>query len=115
MVVVIAVVAVVLAVVAVVLFTRLNKANEQAAQTEAARARLAAEREELWEKVARLEGELGAAKEEAATYRPLVEEAGDWVWETDAEGVITFSNPAGAALLGVDDLVGKHAGELTHP
>ncbi len=115
MLVAVAIVAVVLAVVAVVLFTRLNKANEQAATTEAARARLAAEREELREKVAKLEGELSAAKQEAATYRPLVEEAGDWVWETDADGVITFSNPAGAALLGVEDLVGRNATELTHP
>jgi EAL and modified HD-GYP domain-containing signal transduction protein len=109
------VIAVVLAVVAVVLFARLNKANEQVATTEAARARLAAEREELWEKLSRLEGELSAAKLQAATYRPLVEDAGDWVWETDAEGVITFSNAAGAALLGVEDLVGRNAKELTHP
>src|SRR5262245_24678861 len=109
------VIAGVLAVVAVVLLMRLNKANEQASQAEAARARLAADREELWEKVARLEGEVAAAKQEAATYRPLVEEAGDWVWETDAEGVITFSNPAGAELLGVEDLVGQSAKELTHP
>jgi EAL and modified HD-GYP domain-containing signal transduction protein len=107
-------IAVVLAVVAVVLLVRLNKANEQVASTEAARARLAAEREELWEKVARLETELGAAKQEAATYRPLVEEAGDWVWETDADGVITFSNAAGSTLLGVEDLVGRDAKELTH-
>src|SRR3954469_8463776 len=109
------VIAVVLAVVAIALYVRGNKANEQAASTEAARARLAAEREELWEKVARLEGDLSAAREEASRYRTLVEEAGDWVWETDADGVITFSNPAGAALLGVEDLVGRNAKELTHP
>jgi EAL and modified HD-GYP domain-containing signal transduction protein len=109
------VIAVVLAVVAVLLYVRANKANEQAAATEAARARLAAERDRLQEKVAKLETELSAAAQEAATYRPLVEEAGDWVWETDAEGVITFSNPAGAALLGVEDLVGRNAKELTHP
>jgi EAL and modified HD-GYP domain-containing signal transduction protein len=109
------VIAVVLAVVAVALYVRANKANERAASTEAARARLAGEREELRERVAALEGELGAAKLEAATYRPLVEEAGDWMWETDAEGVITFSNPAGSALLGVEDLVGQDAAELTHP
>src|SRR4051812_26709945 len=115
MIVALGIVAAVLAVVAVVLLSRVIKANEQAATSEAARARLAAEREELWEKVARLEGELSAAKLEAATYRPLVEEAGDWVWETDADGVITFSNPAGAALLGVEDLVGRNAKELTHP
>jgi c-di-GMP phosphodiesterase len=115
MVVVLAVVAVVLAVVAVVAFTRLNQANEELASTEAARARLAGEREELQEKVATLESQLNAAREEAARYRPLVEEAGDWLWETDAEGVITFSNAAGAALLGIEDLVGKDARELTHP
>jgi c-di-GMP phosphodiesterase len=109
------VIAVVLAVVAVALYVRGNKANEQAATTEAARARLAAEREELREKVARLEGELSSVREEASRYRSLVEEAGDWVWETDAEGVITFSNAAGATLLGVEDLVGRNAKELTHP
>src|SRR5690349_11484582 len=109
------VIAVVLAVVAVALYVRGNKANEQAAATEAARAQLAAEREELRARVAALEGELSGAQREAATYRPLVEEAGDWVWETDAGGVITFSNPAGAALLGIEDLVGKDARELTHP
>src|SRR3954447_8895679 len=115
MVVALGIVAAVLAVVAVVLLSRVNKANEQAATTEAARARLAAEREQLWGNVARLEGELGSARDEASTYRPLVEEAADWVWETDAEGVITFSNAAGAALLGVEDLVGRNAKELTHP
>jgi c-di-GMP phosphodiesterase len=109
------VIAVVLAVVAVALYVRGNQANEQAAATEAARARLAVERDELREQVARLEGELSSAREEASTYRPLVEEAGDWVWETDAEGVITFSNPAGAALLGREDLVGQNVKELTHP
>src|SRR3954465_6206418 len=109
------VIAVVLGVGATALYVRGNKANEQAASTEAARARLAAEREELWEKVARLEGDLSAAREEASRYRTLVQEAGDWVWETDADGVITFSNPAGAALLGVEDLVGRNAKELTHP
>jgi EAL and modified HD-GYP domain-containing signal transduction protein len=109
------VIAVVLTGVAVALYVRGNKANEQAAATEAARARLAAEREELRENVARLEGELSTARREAATYRPLVEDAGDWMWETDADGVITFSNPAGAALLGIDDLAGRDARELTHP
>lgn len=108
-------IAVVLAVVAVALYVRGNKANEQAAIAEAARARLAGEREELREKVAKLEEELSAAELQAATYRPLVEEAGDWVWEIDAEGVITFSNAAGAALLGRDDLVGQSVKELTHP
>src|SRR4051812_19939604 len=108
-------IAAVLAAVAVALYVRAHKGNEQAAATEAARARVAAQRDELREKVARLEGELGAAELQAATYRPLVEEAGDWVWETDAEGVITFSNRAGVALLGVEDLVGRNAKELTHP
>jgi len=115
MVVALGIVAAMLAVVAVVLLTRLNKANERAATTEAARAELATERDELRQQVVKLEAELSAAEQEASTYRPLVEEAGDWVWETDAEGVITFSNPAGAVLLGVEDLVGRNAKELTHP
>src|SRR4051812_39235936 len=115
MVVALGIVAAMLAVVAVVLLTRLNKANERAATTEAARAELATERDELRQQVAKLEAELSAAEQEASTYRPLVEEAGDWVWETDAEGVITFSNPAGAVLLGVEDLVVRNAKELTHP
>src|SRR4051794_12691676 len=115
MVVALGIVAAVLAVVAVALYARGNKANERAAATEAARARLAAEREELRGKVARLEGELSSAREEASTYRPLVEEAADWVWETDAEGVITFTNAAGASLLGRADLVGQSVKELTHP
>src|SRR4051794_26280502 len=115
MVVALGIVAAVLAVVAVALYVRGNKANERAAATEAARARVAAGREELRGKVARLEGELSSAREEATTYRPLVEEAADWVWETDAEGVITFTNAAGAALLGRDDLVGQSVKELTHP
>src|SRR3954463_21042 len=115
MVVALGIVAAVLAVVAVALYVRGNNANERAAVTEAARARLAAEREGLRGKVARLEGELSSAREEASTYRPLVEEAADWVWETDAEGVITFTNAAGASLLGRDDLVGQSVKELTHP
>jgi EAL and modified HD-GYP domain-containing signal transduction protein len=109
------VIAAVLAVVAVVLLTRVRKANERAEELDGARARLAAERGELLEKVAKLEGELRGAREEAERYRTLVEGAGDWVWETDGDGVITFSNAAGAALLGVEDLVGRNAKELTHP
>ena len=44
-----------------------------------------------------------------------MEDAGDWVWATDADGTLTFSNAAGAALLGHEDLVGRSLADLTHP
>jgi EAL and modified HD-GYP domain-containing signal transduction protein len=109
------VIAAVLAVVAGFLFARLRAAADRAAGLEATRSRLAAEGDRLRERVATLEGERSAAREEAARFRPLVDGAGDWIWETDGEGVLTFSNPAGAELLGADDLVGRSAVELTHP
>src|SRR3954453_20266522 len=99
MVVALGIVAAVLAVVAVVLLARLNKANERAATTEAARAALATERDGLRQQVGKREAEVRAARRGGSTFRPLVEEAGDCVWEADVAGVITFSNPAGAVLL----------------
>src|SRR3954470_9515762 len=50
-----------------------------------------------------------------AAYRALVDAAPDWMWACDPDGTLTFSNPAGAALLGQDDLVGQPLAELTHP
>ncbi len=109
------VIAAVLAGVAVVLLTRLRATNERADALEATRVRLAEEGDRLRERVAALEGDLVASRDEAARYRTLVDGAGDWVWETDADGVLTFSNPAGSLLLGVEELVGRSAVELTHP
>jgi EAL and modified HD-GYP domain-containing signal transduction protein len=109
------VIAAVLAVVAGILFARLRTASERADSLEATRARLAAEGEGLRERVATLESQLGDARGETERLRPHVEHAADWIWETDAAGVLTFSNPAGAALLGVEELVGASAVELTHP
>jgi EAL and modified HD-GYP domain-containing signal transduction protein len=108
-------IAAVLALAVGVLAVRLRAATAQAAALEGTRARLAAEAGGLRERVAALDGELSSAREEAARYRPLVDGAGDWIWETDGEGVLTFSNPAGAELLGAGDLAGRSAVELTHP
>ena len=36
------------------------------------------------------------------------------MWATDDEGTITFSNAAGAELLGHEDLVGRSLADLTH-
>jgi EAL and modified HD-GYP domain-containing signal transduction protein len=37
------------------------------------------------------------------------------MWACDPDGNLTFSNPAGAALLGHEELVGRVLAELTHP
>jgi EAL and modified HD-GYP domain-containing signal transduction protein len=113
--VVVLVIAAVLAVLAAILFAQLRATREREAALDATRGRLAADGERLGVRVAELEGELEEARAVAARYRPLVEHAGDWMWETDAEGVLTFSNPAGAELLGVEELVGRSVAELTHP
>jgi EAL and modified HD-GYP domain-containing signal transduction protein len=109
------VIAVVLLLVLGLVAARLRAATARAAELEAARARSATEGQRLRERVAALEGELEDARAVAARYRPLVEDVGDWVWETDAEGVLTFSNAAGSELLGAEQLVGRSAVELTHP
>ncbi|WP_196807210.1 HDOD domain-containing protein [Candidatus Solirubrobacter pratensis] len=109
------VLAAVLAVLAAVLFAQLRASRAREAVLEATRARQAAEGERLRERAAALEGELEAARAVAARHRRLVEQAGDWIWETDADGVLTYSNPAGAELLGAGELVGRSAVELTHP
>ena len=90
------VIAAVLAVVAVVLFTRLRTANEHAAGARGRRAcawrRSAtgcASGSRCWRAIS------VTARDETARYRPLVDGAADWVWETDADGVLTFSNPRG--------------------
>jgi c-di-GMP phosphodiesterase len=98
-----------------VLLSRLRGERARGAELEAARARLVADVERLRERVAGLEGELEEQRATAARYRPLVDGSGDWIWETDAHGVLTFSSAAGALLLGVDELVGRSAVELTHP
>ena len=59
---------------------------------QAERAKLSAESDRRAMRISALEIDLGHAREEADRYRPLVEDATDWVWETDADGVLTFSN-----------------------
>ena len=49
----------------------------------------------------------------ASGYRQLVDSTRDWVWTADAEGVMTYANPASHLLLGVppEELVGRHMSE----
>src|SRR4051812_43726545 len=90
------------AIVAVVLGVRLQAAARRTAELEAERARLAAS-------LSARERDLQAL----APYRAAVDGAGDWIWATDGEGRLTFSNAAGRELLGRDDLAGRSLEELT--
>ena len=67
------------------------------------------------ERIAALERAADDLRASEQAYRALVEAAPDWMWACDPDGTLTFSNPAGAALLGDDDLVGQPLADLTHP
>src|SRR5690348_3818915 len=81
----------------------------------AERDRLAAEGDTLRAQVSALEATAAELRASETAYRGLVDEASDWVWAADHVGTLTFSNPAGSAMLGHADLVGRPAAELTHP
>ena len=51
----------------------------------------------------------GRAERRSSPTASAVDGAADWIWAADGDGRITFSNPAGAVLLGYDDLVGRRA------
>ncbi len=80
----------------------------------AERDRIAAEAQELRGRVDEQDEAHALLRGSEATYRALVEGAGDWIWACDADGTITFSNAAGAALLGHEDLVGRTLADLTY-
>ncbi len=105
-----AVLAGVLLVVLIVVGVRLQATGRRAQEAEAERDRLKAESAQLRGQLA----ERDRTVQELTPYRGLVEDAGDWVWATDADGTITFSNAAGAELLGHEDLVGRSLADLTH-
>lgn len=56
-------------------------------------------------------------RESEEKFRAIVETASEWVWETDREGVFTYSNPALEALLGyrVEEWLGKSMFDYLHP
>jgi diguanylate cyclase (GGDEF)-like protein/PAS domain S-box-containing protein len=55
-----------------------------------------------------------ALKQSEEKFRKLVETAGDWIWETDGNGVYTYASPRVKELLGFepDELVGKSRFDL---
>src|SRR3954452_5276074 len=84
-------------------------------RAQADRDRHGAEAQAQRERIAALERAADDLRASEAAYRALVDAAPDWIWTCDPEGVLTFSNPAGAGLLGDEELVGKPLAELTHP
>ena len=104
------VLAVILVVVGVTAFARLRAVEAERDALETEQARLAADGEALRARVAELRREA----DELIPYRDAVDAAEDWLWATDEEGTLRFSSPAGAVLLGREDLVGTPLSELTH-
>jgi EAL and modified HD-GYP domain-containing signal transduction protein len=109
-----AVLAGVLVVVVVAAGIRLRALGARGAALEAERDRLATDGEGLRARLAQTEGTLQEVRESEASYRALVDGAADWVWASDSAGTITFSNAAGSALLGHEELVGRTLEEFTH-
>jgi EAL and modified HD-GYP domain-containing signal transduction protein len=103
--------AVVLIVVGVTAVIRVRGLESERRALESERARLVAEGEQLRAQLV----ERRRSLDELIPYRDAVDAAEDWIWATDEEGALCFSNPAGAALLGRVDLVGLALSELTHP
>src|SRR3954452_10610549 len=84
-------------------------------RAQADRDRHGAEAQAQRERIAALERAADDLRASEAAYRALVDAAPDWIWTCDPDGVLTFSNPAGAGLLGHEQLVGRPLAELTHP
>ncbi len=102
---------VLLVAVVVFAFIRLRSLDQRAAALEAERARLDADGEALRGQLAERRREL----EGLAPFRALADHAADWIWIVDEHGTLTYSNAAGASLLGHDDLTGRSLDELTYP
>jgi PAS domain S-box-containing protein len=50
-------------------------------------------------------------------FRSIVESTHEWIWETDARGIVTYTNPASVAVLGVQpiDVQGRELFGRVHP
>jgi PAS domain S-box-containing protein len=50
-------------------------------------------------------------------FRSIVESTHEWIWETDATGIVTYTNPASVVVLGVQptDLQGRELFARVHP
>jgi EAL and modified HD-GYP domain-containing signal transduction protein len=107
--------AIAFAALAAVLALRLRSAVRRAAALEAEAKRLGVQSEERRSNVEALERAVDTLRASDAAHRSLLDGAPDWIWETDAEGVLTYSSPAGGELLGHAELVGRPLAEVTHP
>ena len=107
---VVAVLGVLLVAVVVVAFIRLRSLDQRAAALEPERTRLAADGEALRGQLDERRHEL----DELAPFRALADHAPEWIWIVNEHGTLTFSNAAGASLLGHDDLTGRSLAELTY-
>ena len=57
-------------------------------------------------------------RESEERFRQVAENAGEWIWEVDTEGLYTYSNPIGESVTGykIDEIVGKkHFYDLFSP
>jgi c-di-GMP phosphodiesterase len=104
LVIVLAVIALALAVGLIVVARRAKADRERAAGEAAAQS----------ERIAALERAADDLRASEEAYRALVDAAPDWMWACDPDGQLTFSNPAGEALLGHPDMVGRALADLTH-
>ena len=64
----------------------------------------------------RLRQELEVSRKEAAQYLDYIETANDLIYKTDANGYLTYVNPASERVTGYtqEELVGRHYLELIH-
>jgi len=74
--------------------------------------------QELQHEVAERRRIAESLRESEERFRQVAESAGEWIWETDAEGVYTYSSPGVERILGYqpDEIVGKmHFHDLFSP
>ncbi len=58
-----------------------------------------------------------ALRESEERFQDIVENTGDWIWETDKEGRYTYSSPVIKQIVGYEDkeMLGKHFYDFFHP
>ena len=59
----------------------------------------------------------GDLRESEDHYRVVVETSREWIWESDLQGNLTYTNPGGTAILGYgpEEVLGRSRFDLLHP